>query len=1058
MWEEKIIIPTYKLGPAEQNPAFPGTIANLQSEKKIYPYPLKDKLSFEKKDAEYTACWLENEFIKVLVTPEIGGKLYGAKDKTNNHNFFYWQPTVKPALVALTGAWVSGGIEWNFPSAHRYTTFSPVSYRLMKNKDGSKTVWVGETEWVYGQRWIVGLTMYPGKSVIEAKIRLLNPTALPYSFYMWATTTQNANENVQLIYPTRIMTNHGKSKYMHWPVENGIDYSWWKNTPNARSYFAVEKGGFFGSYDHHKQAGTVITGNPNIMIGKKFWTWGTSPSGRIWDVILSDGEGPYVEPQAGIFSDNQPDFHWLQPLESKSFSLYFFPVKDIGAFKTANINGALNLEFNRDTLRLGVYSTAILANASIILSDKEKTVFQQTIDINPSLPFVHKLVVKNTQKNRKNFRLTLIDEFGKELLTYSPKASKEVALPQSEKAPPMPQLVENTDSLYAIAEKMYRFRHIDKSYAYLHEIIKRDSKDVRANILLAELAVKQADYKKALQRLESALTRAKDNGKIFYLKGLAYLDSGELDLAYKNFFRSAHYHSFESSGYYQISLLDLRKKEFSKAETHVQKAIDVNGNNPQLLALKAAVIRKNGRPRQAKNHVLNALEIDPLNPWALNEWMLCEKAIGNNGTAAKELLGKILLDDYHNYINLALKYMEGSLFTDAEAVLHFAKERGITHTALIDYYLGYCYSMRNERELAEDYFEKAEQAALDYVFPFRRQTIKVLEEALRYNKNDAAAYYYLGLIYGGMMDYAKAVDAWQTSLKINPHNPMAWRNLGLVYMGTDSFKRNVGKAKSAYEMAFKYAPKDATILYELNKVYIAAQIASKERYALLNKNEEIVKKHDGLLSAYLDLLMENGEFEKALGYYTTKVFNNWEGGYTIHASYILACLHRAEQSASPQEALKYIKRAMEYPPNLRVAARKPDWNGIIYFALARIYKEMGDKTKADSLLKLAANGSTDTPTLVSYYKALALRELGRNEEADKQLKAIKKKGDELVNSNKYSYTTALGYFFRAKYYEAAGEEVLAARALKKAKSIDPKIEAKAINSAKMHYASADATY
>ena len=273
VWEEPMLIPTWEIGPPAVNPTFPWNGRN------IYPYPLKEILTNDKVDKTYQACWLENEFIQVLVLPEIGGRLHGARDKTNDYNFFYWQPTIKPALVGMTGAWISGGIEWNFPHGHRPTAFNPVSHRLVENPDGSKTIWVGETEWVHRMRWIVGLTVFPGRSVIEAKVRLSNPSPLRHAYQMWATTAVNANEEYQAIYPTRVMTGHGKREFYRWPIDKGVDISWWKNIPNASSFFAVEEGGFFGGYDHGRESGTVITGDPRIVIGKKLWTWGTAPLG-----------------------------------------------------------------------------------------------------------------------------------------------------------------------------------------------------------------------------------------------------------------------------------------------------------------------------------------------------------------------------------------------------------------------------------------------------------------------------------------------------------------------------------------------------------------------------------------------------------------------------------------------------------------------------------------------------------------------------------------------------------------------------------------------------------
>jgi len=653
VWEDQLVIPTWEIGPPEKMPAFPETFANHWENRKIYPYPYKDVLTEKKTDKSYTACWLENSFIKLLVTPEIGGKIYGARDKTNNYDFFYWQSTVKPALISLTGAWVSGGIEWNFPNGHRPSTFSTVSHCLTENPDGSKTIWVGETELVYGMRWIVGITVYPGKSIIEANIRLLNPTPVQHSYYMWATTATYTNDNYQLIYPTRLMTGHGKHNFFHWPIYKGRDLSWWRNTLNPSSYFAMEPGNFFGGYDHGSQTGTVIVGNEHIMVGKKFWTWGTSPAGQLWDWLLSDENKPYVEPQAGIYSDNQPDFHWLQPGEIKSFKLYFFPVRDIGPFKNANIHGALNLEFKDDLVKMGVYSTAILENAIVRLTQNGNTVFEKGLLIDPSKPFVHEIHLKNAAKDIQSFSLSLLDENNNTLLTYTPVILKELPLPEPEQEPYEPQDIKSNDELWHAADKLYKFRSPGHALEFFRELVKRDSLDSRANISLAELAIKSADYQSALKHLAVAKKRDADNGKLFYLTGVAREALGDYDSAYDAFYRAVHFSEYLAQAYEQIARLDLRKGDFAQAGEHAQKAIEYNTLNPQLWALKATALRLENELAEAEKCSRQALKLDPLHAWAVNELRLALKAQGKQDHDFSEKLVKILIDDYHNYIHLA---------------------------------------------------------------------------------------------------------------------------------------------------------------------------------------------------------------------------------------------------------------------------------------------------------------------------------------------------------------------------------------------------------------------
>lgn len=517
VWEEELSIPTWLIDSPEVNPTFSWS----STRQEVYPYPYKEILKNEKSEVTYRACWLENEYIKVLILPDIGGRLHGAQDKTNGYNFFYWQPTIKPALVGMTGAWISGGIEWNFPHGHRPTGFSRVQYRLVENPDGSKTVWVGEPELVQRMRWIIGLTVYPGKSVIEAKVRLMNSNSVRHSFQMWTTTAVNANDDYQAIFPTRLMTGHGKHEYFHWPVDKEVDISWWKNVPNAASFFAVEPGEFFGGYDNGKDAGIVITGDPNIVVGKKFWTWGTSPSGRIWEPILTDGEGAYLEPQAGAYSDNQPDYHWIEPGEIKSYSHYFFPVRDIGPFKMANTNGALNLEVKDGSINVGAYSTQVMRSARVVLKRGADTLLSQAVDISPGKPFLESLKVSDAAQAIEDLRLSLVSADGLELIAYSPEILDSAELPEPAKIYGDPSEIASLDELWHAGDITYKFRDPERGREYFEEAIRRDAGDTRSHISLAELDVKQARYQSALDHLSKASERDPDNGRIFYLRGIA---------------------------------------------------------------------------------------------------------------------------------------------------------------------------------------------------------------------------------------------------------------------------------------------------------------------------------------------------------------------------------------------------------------------------------------------------------------------------------------------------------------------------------------------------------
>jgi len=409
LYEQDWSIPTYKVNPPNKNPMFFKNEVYQGASKYIYPYKLLDDLTNEKEDKAWKALILENEYIKLCITPEIGGKLYYGTDKTNGYNFLYKNNVVKPANIGMLGAWVSGGIEWCVIHHHRASTFLPVDYDLVENEDGSKTVWIGETEPRHRMRWTIGITVFPGKSYYQTEVKIHNRTSLTQSLLYWANVAVSVNDDYQVIFPPSVdnVTYHAKNSFAHWPVSHeiynnrdysdGIDISWWKNSPASISFFANDlKEDFMGGYDHGKESGTIHIGDHNIVKGAKLWEWGSGPNGQATEAKLTESDGPYAEIMVGAFSDNQPDYSWIKPYEVKNFKQYWYPVKDIQGFKNANLNGAVNLE-KRDgnAVFLGYYSTQRIANAKILLKNKGNIIFEKILEISPVKTFTETIKISD---------------------------------------------------------------------------------------------------------------------------------------------------------------------------------------------------------------------------------------------------------------------------------------------------------------------------------------------------------------------------------------------------------------------------------------------------------------------------------------------------------------------------------------------------------------------------------------------------------------------------------------------------------------------------------------
>ncbi|MGD8727734.1 MAG: DUF5107 domain-containing protein, partial [Gemmatimonadales bacterium] len=402
VWEETITIPTYAPGPPDPNPMFYFGRASQGAEGRIYPYPLYDNLTDHKEDVDWHIVYLENEYVKIGIMPEIGGRIFSALDKTNGYDFFYRQSVIKPALIGLTGAWISGGVEWNIPHHHRATTYLPVQYGIHDNADGSKTVWIGELELRHRMRWAVGYTLRPGKSYLETAIRIVNRTPVAHSMLAFANAAVHANENYQIIFPpsTQYVTHHHKRQFTTWPIattsyggsdfRDGVDVSWYKNHYNANSMFAWNcEADFLAGYDHGREAGTLSFADHHAVPGKKFWTWGSGPRGRMWDEILTDEDGPYIELMVGAYSDNQPDYSWLLPFDSRVVSMYWYPFRGIGGVKNATLDAAVNLEVSDDgQIMVGFSTTAAFDSASAVVTAGERVLLRENISVDPSHPYV----------------------------------------------------------------------------------------------------------------------------------------------------------------------------------------------------------------------------------------------------------------------------------------------------------------------------------------------------------------------------------------------------------------------------------------------------------------------------------------------------------------------------------------------------------------------------------------------------------------------------------------------------------------------------------------------
>lgn len=983
------VIPTYLAGDPEPNPMFYFGKVSQGAQGRVYPYPLYDSLTSTKTNKTYRIVYLENEYVRIGIMPEIGGRLFEGVDKSNGYPFIYRQHVIKPALIGLIGAWISGGIEWNIPHHHRASTFIPVQHRVEENPDGSKTVWVGELELRHRTRWALGYTLHPGKSYLECSVRVVNRTPLLQTMLCFANVAVHVNEHYQVIFPpgTEFVTHHHKREFTTWPVattryggydfSQGVDVSWFTNHISANSMFAWNYADdFFAGYDHGKQAGLMSVANHHLVPGKKLWTWGNGPRGRMWDKILTDEDGPYIELMVGAYSDNQPDYSWLQPFETKTVEMFWYPFQGIGGVKNANLEAGVNLEVaDNRTAKFG-FCTTSARQATATLKAGDRVLFSESIAIDPARPFVKELRVPEGV-DLHDLRAALLAG-DKELIGYSPirrklgdkgqwplKAEAASEMPPVVPQPPAPKDVKTVEELYLTGQRIEQFHDAGhQPEPYWEEALTRDPGDARVHTAFGIRKLKQAQageaeehFRKAIARLTANYTAPKNGEPLYYL-GAALAAQGRHEEAVDAFFDATWSQAWRGPAYFALAELASRRGDFAEALEHLDKSLDAGALNVRALALKAALLRHSGRRDEALALLkVAAQKTDPLDVCLMTErWRAGAEKVGGE-------LASTLREHPATGLETATDYGNAGLWADGLAVLTLLTDVAKDESKvppLAYYYLGHFAERLGQAKRAATFRQKAKQMSPEYSFPFQWEGIHVLRRAMEVDPQDARAPYYLGNV---LFDWQpeEAVKLWQRSARLDPSFAIVHRNLAVAYAHQKP-ERDVNRAVKELERAIEAPTQYARHFTELDELYAELGKSPEQRLALLEKNHAVVTRRDDSLSREIGLKVFAGKYDEAIKLMTGRKFSVWEGGsLDVVDHWVNAHLSRAKARLLAKEfraALADIEAGQTIPDNLPSDQRSSgghenEWACLTGFA----YDGMGDAEKARQAWRQAADAS-----------------------------------------------------------------------------------------------------
>ncbi|MFS0865816.1 DUF5107 domain-containing protein [Microbacterium sp. 179-B 1A2 NHS] len=915
-WAADVEIDTYEPGAPDPYPAFLERRVYQGSSGRVYPLPMTDTIAHDKRPRRWQAIHLENAYVRLMLLPEIGGRIHIGYDKVAGYDFFYRNNVIKPALVGLAGPWMSGGVEFNWPQHHRPATFLPVDARIEREDDGAAVVWHSDLDPLQRMRGLHGVRLRPGSSLVEVDVRLHNRTDVPQTFLWWANVAARSHERYQAFFPDDVayVADHARRAITAFPAADrpyyGVDYpalaaerpgadriDVYSNIPVPTSYMITDTAdAFFGGYDHATDAGFVHWADPAISPGKKLWTWGDGPVGHAWDDQLTDDDGPYVELMAGVYTDNQPDFAWLVPGETKSFRQYWYPVHAIGPARQATTAAAVSVSTDAaGTTAVGVQTTGHHRSVRVTatLADGTARAFETPAD--PASPW-------RVELTGEVIAVTVSDAITDTELVAWTRRDENAGEPWVATAPPQPEEIDGSDELYLTAVHLVQYRHPTRSpLPYLHELLRRDPSDARTATLLGSWHLARGEYDAARLQLETAVARETRrnlnprDGEAHYLLGLALERLGELGAADARLGRAGWNAVWAAPAALARARLALRRGEAREA---LRLAADA-GAIPEAQRLRVLALRSLGRPDEARAELDALVAADPLDP--------VTALLAGTGTPV----------DPRAALDAGAELHRAGAAADALAVTAAAAAGapGFGNLEPIRRLLrAHWAGSDGDTSSARDAGLTADTLDLGGAFPAGLDQYDALTAAA--SRGSAAGASLLGawLLDAGRVDDARTVLA--RARELGADDTVTTRNLALATVRSGG---DVSAAADLYEAALA-ARADARLVLERDLVARLQGTDAATRLALVDRHPGLVGRRDDLAVVHIELLLDTGALDRAWAILTGRTFRAFEGGEgVVLAAYDRAACARARtllDAGDAAAAIELLTAGLVPPANL----------------------------------------------------------------------------------------------------------------------------------------------
>ena len=922
----------------------------------VYPYTMQDHLYRTKEDRTYQALFLENEYLKVTCLPELGGRLHSVLDKTTGAETFHLNNVIKPSMIAMRGAFISGGVEWNAgPQVHTVTILSPVDALVGTNADGSAYLEVSNLEKTLRTRWTVRVTLHPQRAYLDERIRIFNPVDAVNPYYFWNCTAFPNKPGTRFIYPMTLGTDHYGVEFFTWPVHEGRDLSWLKNYETWASIFAVDcLFDFFGAYDVEADRGVVQVANHYELSGKKAWTWGQWDFGLVSQKNLTDEDGPYIEVQSGPLP-TQSDYGMLLPRQEVAWREWWYPVHGLGeGFEFATKDLAVQAIREDKKLQLRLLATGEFPGAMCRLARNGEELLTERVNLSPKATCVISLSPCPETPVDVEVR-TRASQVLAAFVTPLP-------IPQVT-PPPRSKVLRSADGKLTLQEMYLKARKYDlatnrkKARQYYEKVLAQDAGHTAALRGLAVLDLEAALYEEAARRLHQALQRHPEDGLAWYFLGVSHLKAGNHREALRCARQAALYGETDSlaldlAGRAHAALGQYRGALEAFQQTVRSNPQDTRARDHRLLALYA-----NGNKRLAFAQARGIASRHPTDvvPRALLA-LRSEEELARFAREVRDFVGE---DDFE-MIEAGLVFGELGLWRQAERILRAVCVDAIPvsqRSGLPLYYVAYFASRRDDTEAARAWLRQAAATYCDGEFPSRPEALDVLRYAVKANPDDGRAQLHLGNLYAHLGRVDEAASHWRKAAELHSSLSVAYRNLGLHAWAAED---DLPQAERFYRKAIEARPKDQTLYRDLAEILLARKRRPEAIEVLESTPFEKLRRADVIIILAQAYFNEHRYTDAIDLLESTPYFVNWEG-QTItwdlfHRSHVQRgrrCFDRKDFEG----ALRDFEAALTYPENIGVGRSDKPQEAAAQYWKGKALAALGRESEAKSAWQRGAAGA-----------------------------------------------------------------------------------------------------